>query len=1478
MKLLLFVLVFLTGYSLQAQEGIAGKNYWNDISERELDQVPMERRIIPLQYRTLELDVNTIQNVLSQSPTRDLSIQQNSQVLISVPMPDGSFQSFKVFYTPLMPDKLASRYPQIRTYTGFGIDDPTAFMKFDITQFGFHAMIRSAQQGAVFIDPYFYGNDQYYISYYKKDFYKSSKWDCTFDEVNHTHPVEENVDNRFAGDCNFRTYTLALACTGEYAAYHGGSVSSVMAAYNTSMNRVNGVFEQDCSLTMELHPNTDTLIFLNAGTDPYTNGNGSTMLGQNITTCNARIGSANYDIGHVFSTGGGGVAYLGAVCGSNKAGGVTGSNMPIGDAYDIDYVAHEMGHQFGGNHTQNNDCNRNNSTAMEPGSASTIMGYAGICDPDVQPHSDAYYHAISLQEIGNFTTGSGNSCATTINPPNNAPTANAGSDYTVPRSTPLVLTGSATNPEGMTGLTYCWEQMNSTAATMPPVSTNTAGPAFRSLTPVTSPSRYLPFLSAVIADTTPTWEVLPSVARTMAWRFTVRDNAEPGGCTANDDMVITVNGTAGPFVVTAPNTAVTWNVGTNQTITWNVAGTTAAPVSCANVKITLSLDGGYTYPVTLVSTTTNDGSETIIVPNNPTTMARVRIESVGNIFYDISNTNFTIVSSNPDFVMDVTPATQEVCSPANAVYTVAVSSILGYNSPVTLATSGLPMGLAAAFSVNPVTPAGNSVLTLSNTGAVTPGTYNIIVTGTGSTGVKNDTVQLTILNGNISNVTLSSPANGATNVAVSPVFSWTGGAGATTYQLDIATNANFSNIVYTSNTITSSPFTLLAPLSSSTTFFWRVRGINNCVNGSYSPTFSFTTIVQSCINYASTNVPVSISASGTPTITSTLAVPATGTILDVNVTNLGITHTWVSDIIVRITSPSGTVVELVNAICNDQDNFSINFDSQSGNAYTSIPCPPTGGGTYQPLQSLNAFNGQTANGTWTLTVLDIANQDGGSLTSWGLTICTAAASNMTVTATSTYVACFNGNDGTITAIAAGGTSPYQYSLNGGGSQPNGSFTGLSAGNYTVVATDAGNNTASVSVVITQPATALTIAASASTSGCGTSATGSILLNSTGGVAPYTYLWNDGNTNQSRTGLAAGTYTATVTDDNGCTVSISQTITLPAPLTVNLGANITICKGECTTLNAAVTGGTTPYTYLWNNGVTTATQTVCPNKTTTYKVTVTDNNGCTTNKTVKVIITTVAATVTANQTICPCSTANLTATGGGTYSWSTGEMTPGITVSPAATTTYVVTVTNTAGCTTSLSSKVTLSCSPPSGLTAAFVNSNVVFSWAPSCQTNAYKFYWRCAGTSAWILVNLPGTTTSYSLPLPGCSSVEWQLRGQCCNGSWSAFATGPTANQGFTDGEAENRVTSQGNLPGIVNAQTLILKPNPVIDDLEIVTDNFDGEAQLTITDMTGRLMQKVELNSAAGLTLDISSYPAGMYMVTAVMGEVQLSEKFIKL
>ena len=630
---------------------------WREVDETALAAKRADRRVSPSALRVLHLDEAALGELLERAPLElTEAAKAGAPVLLPVPMPDGSLQRFRIQESPVMEPELAARFPEIRTYVAQGVDDPAATARFDRTPLGFHAQVLSPA-GAVYVDPYLRGDTSLYASYYKRDLPRDERDDFRCLVEDEAGAERAAAPASLATGQTLRTYRLALACTGEYStavANANGqpvSVDTSMAAMVTSVNRVVGIYEVDLAVRMVLVANNVSLVFTSGASDPYTNGNGTTMLSENQSYLDGVIGSASYDIGHVFSTGGGGVAGLGVVCrAGNKARGVTGRGTPVGDPFDVDYVAHEMGHQFGGRHTFNGTAgscggfNRSATAAYEPGSGSTIQAYAGICSTvNLQPNSDPYFHGYSLDEMVAYTnSGSGNGCAVQTATGNLEPTVDAGPTYTIPASTPFELTASASDPNG-DALTYCWEQLD----LGPALNTNTdngSSPIFRSFNPTTSPTRQFPKVSDLVNNTTTFGEVLPTTNRTLSFRCTVRDNRAGGGGVAFDSTSLAVTTAAGPFAVTSPNAPTTWAGGSTQTVTWSVANTSGAPVSAPNVSVLLSLDGGFTFPVVLLAITPNDGSQTITVPNLPTSLARIKVKGAGHVFFDVSNANFTITA------------------------------------------------------------------------------------------------------------------------------------------------------------------------------------------------------------------------------------------------------------------------------------------------------------------------------------------------------------------------------------------------------------------------------------------------------------------------------------------------------------------------------------------------------------------------------------------------------------------------------------------------------------------------------------------------------------------------------------------------------------------------------------------------------------------------------------------------------------------
>lgn len=665
MKKILFLtsLIALTSSSFAQR----GKTYWEASTESKI-QSPGERTIIPEKYKTYHVSETEFKNMLFTAPKENEVSLRNSPLVIELPLPDGNMQKFRVVEAPIMAPELAAQFPDIKTFNVEGVDDPRANGKLDWTTFGFHGFIRKPS-GDIFIDPYGRNTTSDYITYYAADFKKNPSDilpEVGILNANQKKGVSENGENKvqamICSGAKLRTYRLALACTGEYAVAATGKSSpttnEILSVVTTSINRVDGIYETEVAVRLVLIGTETTILYGNASTDPFSgNNNANTLINESQSVITQKIGSANFDIGHTFSTGGGGLADLGCICvNSRKASGITGSSKPVGDPYDVDYVAHEMGHQFGGNHTfaaATGSCsgNGNSGTRVEPGSGVTIMAYAGICQAtnDLAKNSIAYFHSISFDEIMQYSNvDDGNTCAVTTNTANHPPvvTTNATS-FTVPYSTPFTLTGSATDQDG-DSLTYSWEEVDNGAQG----NWNSGNkPFFRSYPPVTSPSRTFPLPSVVLAGPsnykTTIGEYLPSTKQTLNFRLTARDNKMGGGGVCYSSTQVLIESGAGPFAVTYPNaTGITWAAGSTQTVTWDVNNTNASPVSCANVNILLSIDGGTTF-TTVLANTPNDGTQAITVPSVPQTKTtcRIKVESVGNIFFDIDDNNFTITAA-----------------------------------------------------------------------------------------------------------------------------------------------------------------------------------------------------------------------------------------------------------------------------------------------------------------------------------------------------------------------------------------------------------------------------------------------------------------------------------------------------------------------------------------------------------------------------------------------------------------------------------------------------------------------------------------------------------------------------------------------------------------------------------------------------------------------------------------------------------------
>jgi hypothetical protein len=661
--------------------GHAEKGIWTPNVQNRSQMVKdkaVARATFPTEFKLYDLNLDALHQQLF-SIVGDQA--RGRSTVISLPNADGNLEQFEVYEASNFEPDLQAQFPEIRAFSGRGVTDRYATLKLTISPQGIETMVFRSDTDTEFIEPYSQDHTSYAVFRSQRE-KGSLPWACSTEERAAAADAASKVPHDARPESTagqLKTIRLAQSCNGEYSNFYGATSSAqvalVLAAFNHTIGRVNGVMEKDLAIHMNLIAATTAVIYYDAGTDPYTTlPNWNAQLQATLT---ANIGEANYDIGHMFgaSGGGGNAGCIGCVCTDGQKGsGITSpaDNIPGGDNFDIDYVVHEMGHQLGANHTFSHVLESAGQN-KEVGSGITIMGYAGITSQDVAPHSIDTFHETSIEQIE--LNMANVICPVTTNmTANHTPVVASVPNATIPISTPFALTGSATDSDG-DPLTYQWEQNdNATTSNNNSIAspTKATGPNWLSFLPTASPTRYFPTLSTVQAglfvtgvlpggDAGKNIEALSSIARNLNFRLTVRDNhpfvaASTAGQTQFVDTLVTVTAAAGPFKVTAPNTAVNWAGNSNQTVTWDVAGTTANGVNVANVKISLSTDGGNTFPTVISASTPNDGTESITVPNTGSTTARIKVEAVGNIFYDMSDANFTItagvVANRPVFDFD----------------------------------------------------------------------------------------------------------------------------------------------------------------------------------------------------------------------------------------------------------------------------------------------------------------------------------------------------------------------------------------------------------------------------------------------------------------------------------------------------------------------------------------------------------------------------------------------------------------------------------------------------------------------------------------------------------------------------------------------------------------------------------------------------------------------------------------------------------
>lgn len=992
-------------------------NLWEDIPFEQISLPRGAEASLPASsYRALKLDFARAEVLLRRAP-REESRQAGIPLLL--PMPDGTMEAFYVRESPVMEASLAARYPAIKTFLAQGIQRPELNARLDISPLGFHAAVTSPK-GLFYIDPLSEGYTEYYTAYYTHHLKYPSGMEvprCGLNEspfpslpkLSDAAPGNPSAGTLRSGENQtvvLQTYRLALACTGEYAQSKGGTKATVLASMVSALNRVNQVFEKETAIRLQLIGNNDTLIYLDPATDPYSApDNASTLLSQNTTALNQAIGAGAYDLGHVFTLGCrngiGGIANYASACGQNKGAGVTCHFTNNTEFIAIQIMAHELGHQFACGHSWNS-CAQYSSQldlddAYEPGSGSTIMSYASACGPDnIQGNSDDYYHVGSLEDFYAFSRQyQGKNCATPVPTPNRVPEIklNYPATFAIPVNTPFELRAQASDADG-DPLTYCWEQYD-IGPSVPLGEAKLSSPLFRSFRPVESPVRTFPRLASIVGNSRDIREVLPSYSRKMTFRCTVRDNRPGAAGVVWAQVQFQATDQAGPFLVTFPDSAaVRWESGSVQTVSWDVARTNQAPVSCRYVNIRLSTDGGQTFPWLLAENALNTGSAKVSVPVVTSDSARIRVEAADNIFFDLSNQNFQIApATKAGYTLSVQPyAVPLHCQPKALEFRVNTQSVLGFQGPVTLELAApLPNGGTWSFSPNPV-PAGSSSTLRIQPGNTLRDTLEVVVRAKTTSGPTfEQPVRFATLSNQFDSLRLLSPADGATGIVLSTPLSWSAVPNAGTYNLEMATSPAFGNSsIFSRENITGTSWQPLVLLENNRLYFWRIQPVNACGTAPFLEPFAFHTATTRCKTYESSNVPLNIPGAGTPTIESRINVTESGTLNDVNIPLLKINKEYVRNLRISLVSPKGTQVILYNGHCALTSKLFIGFDDDAPQAVNGTGvCPPDDGIVFRPVDSLARFKGENIQGVWTLRVSIIRNESlsPGAIESWSLEFC-----------------------------------------------------------------------------------------------------------------------------------------------------------------------------------------------------------------------------------------------------------------------------------------------------------------------------------------------------------------------------------------------------------------------------------------------------------------------------------------------------------
>ncbi len=994
---------------LMGMVGVNAQQFWSQSSEQSIGYLPISG-----QKRRVYLDLDEKAFAHAYPPLRDEQPLGKARVTeMILPNEVGEQEVFDLKETPVLSPELQAQFPQIRTYVGKSRKRPEVKIRLSYTPTGINAWLRFPDGENRFLQPVRTQKNRY-VSYNRSEDVDAVGFKCST-------PLENNWKGRDRPEINLKsgrtakagdikTFKLAISTSGGYTDFwgdndpaNGTNQEDAFAAVVSTINRVNEIFETELGIQLELISGLD-LIYTSIELDPYSDN----LNDQIQQVLDEKIGSEHYDLGHLFAYsrdgGNGNAGSVGSVCKDGYKGAAfsahpfqgSSSDPYFNDHFDIDFVSHEVGHQFGAYHTFAYE-NELEGFSSEPASGSTIMGYAGIVGMDnVQHHSDPYFHYYSLKNINEYIAMQ--SCYASSDNENVAPVVDAGQDHILPIGTPYELKASGTDPEGNT-LFYCWEQLDSAqvdALSFGPY--NHLGPQARSLPPSASPIRTIPKMEAILngnltldnPKVNGRWETVSLVDRTLTWGVTVRDRypatAEGKGRTSSDVKVITVSSDAGPFQLNSQNEGgITWEAGSRQVVTWEVNQTDQAPINTKWVSILLSEDGGNTFDKTLMASTPNDGKETITVPSGiDSEQVRIKIVPDNSIYFTV-NTHDIEIDPSP-FVVSFDRYEEEACD--NEVdFTFDFETFSGFNEAVNLSFTNLPSALSAQFSKR-VLNSGVSSETIRLTGFDALPSQDLVLQLKASGASVNRLIHLEvrIREENFQGISLIAPIDTEVEQSNAVSLTWTAHPNASEYRLEISKDQSFLSLVH-SETLTT-PSTHVKDLDFSSLYYWRVQPLNLCANGPYSETGSFRTYTVNCSDYNVDQLPKRISdaiGGSAKTTRVYLDVYDQAVIQDINV-NLSLEHSYIEDISIFLIAPDNTRIKLTQSLGGDGNDYYQTVFDQEASSSIVFALPPFKG-AFRPLGDLSLLNGKSLKGRWTLQIDDQFEGYSGSLTEFSIRVC-----------------------------------------------------------------------------------------------------------------------------------------------------------------------------------------------------------------------------------------------------------------------------------------------------------------------------------------------------------------------------------------------------------------------------------------------------------------------------------------------------------